>query len=157
MEQRVPGNWFYEMQELGFNYRITDFQCALASSQLRKLDGWISRRQEIAVLYRKLLDEVGEAVLPAEPPGREHVYHLYVIRTSRRAELAAFLKARSIQTGIHYPVPTHRQPAVERYAPPALPATERLVDEILTLPLSAGHSDAEIDEVAAAVRAFFEG
>jgi dTDP-4-amino-4,6-dideoxygalactose transaminase len=52
-------------------------------------------------------------------------------------------------------VPTHRQPAVERFAPSPLPATERLVDEILTLPISAGHTDAEIDAVATAVRAFF--
>jgi dTDP-4-amino-4,6-dideoxygalactose transaminase len=78
-----------------------------------------------------------------------------VVTTPRRAELAAFLKARGIQTGVHYPVPTHRQPAVERFGGPALPVTERLVDEILTLPISAGHTDAEIDEVAAAVRAFF--
>jgi dTDP-4-amino-4,6-dideoxygalactose transaminase len=78
-----------------------------------------------------------------------------VVRTPRRAELATFLKGRGIQTGVHYPVPTHRQPAVERFAGPPLPATERLVDEILTLPISAGHSEAEIDEVATAVRAFF--
>jgi dTDP-4-amino-4,6-dideoxygalactose transaminase len=90
-----------------------------------------------------------------ERPGARHVYHLYVVRTPRRAELAAFLKSRGIQTGIHYPVPAHRQPAVERFAGPALPETERLVDEILTLPISAGHTEAEIDAVVAAVREFF--
>src|SRR5207244_12428354 len=74
--------------------------------------------------------------LPRERPGARHVYHLYVVRTPRRAELAAFLKDRGVQTGVHYPVPTHRQPAVERFAPSPLPATERLVDEILTLPIS---------------------
>jgi dTDP-4-amino-4,6-dideoxygalactose transaminase len=83
------------------------------------------------------------------------VYHLYVIRTRRRAELASFLKARDIQTGIHYPVPGHRQPAVEHLAPPPLPRTESAVDEILTLPISGGHAEAEIDRVAEAVRAFF--
>ena len=93
--------------------------------------------------------------LPAERPHGRHVYHLYVVRTPRRNELAAFLKARNIQTGIHYPVPTHRQPAVEKFAPPPLPTTERLVDEILTLPISAGHTEAEIDAVAKAVREFF--
>jgi dTDP-4-amino-4,6-dideoxygalactose transaminase len=56
---------------------------------------------------------------------------------------------------VHYPVPTHRQPAVEHFAPGPLPATERLVEEILTLPISAGHTDGEIDAVASAVRAFF--
>jgi dTDP-4-amino-4,6-dideoxygalactose transaminase len=78
-----------------------------------------------------------------------------VVRTSRRNELAAFLKARDIQTGVHYPVPTHRQRAVERFAGTPLPATEALVDEILTLPISASHTEAEIDTVAAAVREFF--
>ena len=79
------------------------------------------------------------------------------MRTPRRDALAAFLKERGIATGIHYPVPSHRQPAVEHLAPPPLARTERLVQEILTLPLSAGHTDAEIDEVIAAVRAFHEG
>jgi len=60
-----------------------------------------------------------------------------------------------VQTGIHYPVATHKQPAVEHFAGPALPETERLVDEILTLPISAGHTEAEIDTVVAAVREFF--
>ena len=67
------------------------------------------------------------------------------------------LRERAIQTGIHYPIPTHRQPAVERFSPPAVPHTERLVDEILSLPMSADHSDEEIDRVVAAVRAFFGG
>ena len=93
--------------------------------------------------------------LPVEREHAGHVYHLYVVRTSERDALAAFLKERGIQTGIHYPVPAHRQPAVERLAPPALPRTERLVHEILSLPMSASHTDAEIDTVIAAVRAFF--
>ena len=77
------------------------------------------------------------------------------MRTPRRQELGAYLKERGIQSGVHYPVATHRQPAVERFMPPPLPVTERLVDEILTLPISAGHTDAEIDTVVGAVRSFF--
>ena len=95
--------------------------------------------------------------LPPECPGARHVYHLYVVRTRERDALARFLKERGIATGIHYPVPSHRQPAVEHLTPPPLERTERLVQEILTLPISAGHTDAEIDEVIAAVRAFHEG
>ena len=78
-----------------------------------------------------------------------------MVATQRRDELAAFLKTRGIATGIHYPVPCHRQPAVERLRPPALLRTDKLVDEILSLPMSAQHGDAEIDEVVAAVREFF--
>jgi len=83
------------------------------------------------------------------------VYHLYVIRTRARDALAKALKERGIATGIHYPVASHKQPAVEHLNPAPLERTERIVQEILTLPLSAGHTDAEVDEVIAAVRAFF--
>src|SRR2546428_4092738 len=112
------------------------------------------RRRALAASYARGLAGL-PIVTPATRPHARHVYHLYVVRTPRRAELAAFLKERGIQTGVHYPVPTHRQPAVEHFAPSPLPATERLVDEILTLPIPAGHTDAEIDAVASAVTAFF--
>ena len=74
------------------------------------------------------------------------MYHLYVIRTDRRDALfAKFLRERGIATGIHYPIPSHRQPAVESLAPPALPVTERLVGEILCCPSPPGHTEAEAD------------
>jgi dTDP-4-amino-4,6-dideoxygalactose transaminase len=94
--------------------------------------------------------------LPAETPEARHVYHLYVVRTSQRDQLAAFLKDKGVATGIHYPVACHRQPAVEHLQPPALEHTDRIVKEILTLPISAGHKEAEIDEVVAGVKAFFK-
>ncbi|HEU4370076.1 MAG TPA: DegT/DnrJ/EryC1/StrS family aminotransferase [Methylomirabilota bacterium] len=140
--------------EIGFNLRFNDIQAAVGRVLLRRLDAMNDRRRALAARYDRALAGLPLG-LPAERPGARHVYHLYVVRTPRRVELAAFLKARGIQTGVHYPVPTHRQPAVERFAGPVLPATERLVDEILTLPISAGHAEAEIDAVAAAVREFF--
>ena len=140
--------------EVGFNLRFNDIQAAIGRVLLRRLDAMNDRRRELAARYGTGLAGL-PLELPRERPGARHVYHLYVVRTPRRAELAAFLKERGIQTGVHYPVPTHRQPAVEHFAPSPLPATERLVDEILTLPISAGHTDAEIDTVATAVRAFF--
>jgi dTDP-4-amino-4,6-dideoxygalactose transaminase len=121
---------------------------------LRRLEAMNDRRRALAARYTRALGGLPLA-LPAERAGARHVYHLYVVRTPRRAELASSLKSREIQTGIHYPVPSHRQPAVERIAGPSLPVTERLVDEILSLPISAGHTDAEIDRVAAAVCEFF--
>src|SRR5438067_2406499 len=125
-----------------------------AAARLRRLDTMNERRRQLARRYAKGLDGL-PLELPRERPGARHVHHLYVVRTPRRAELAAFLRERGIQTGVHYPVPGHRQPAVEHFAPAPLPQTERLVDEILTLPISAGHTDAEIDTVAMAARAFF--
>jgi dTDP-4-amino-4,6-dideoxygalactose transaminase len=140
--------------EVGFNLRFSELQAAALRVLLCRLEAMNDRRRALAARYARGLAGLPLA-LPAERPRGRHVYHLYVVRTPRRTELAAFLKSRGIQTGIHYPVPTHRQPAVERFGPPSLVRTERLVEEILSLPLSPGHTEAEIDEVAGAVRAFF--
>jgi dTDP-4-amino-4,6-dideoxygalactose transaminase len=140
--------------EVGFNLRFNDIQASIGRVLLRRLDAMNDRRRALAARYAAALAGL-PLELPRERPGARHVYHLYVVRTPRRTELAAFLKARGVQTGIHYPVATHRQPAVERFAGLPLPHTERLVDEILTLPISAGHTEAEVDAVAAAVREFF--
>jgi dTDP-4-amino-4,6-dideoxygalactose transaminase len=140
--------------ELGFNLRFSELQAAALRVLLPRLDAMNERRRSLARRYAEGLADL-PVVLPAERERARHVYHLYVVRTPRRAELAAFLKERGIQTGIHYPVPTHRQPPVEHLAPPSLPRTEQLVEEILTLPMSADHADEEIDRVVAAVRAFF--
>jgi dTDP-4-amino-4,6-dideoxygalactose transaminase len=140
--------------EVGFNLRFNDLQAAVGRVLLRRLDRMNGRRRELASRYAERLAGL-PVTLPSEQPGARHVYHLYVIRTDRRDALAEFLKARGIQTGIHYPVPCHRQPAVEHLNSPALPRTERIVREILTLPISAGHTDAEVDQVATAVREFF--
>jgi dTDP-4-amino-4,6-dideoxygalactose transaminase len=140
--------------EVGFNLRFNELQAAVGRVLLRRLDAMNERRRALAARYAGALGGLPLTV-PAERPSARHVYHLYVVRTARRAALARFLRGRGIQTGVHYPVPAHRQPAVEHLQAPPLPATERLVDEILTLPLSAGHGDGEIDEVAGAVREFF--
>jgi dTDP-4-amino-4,6-dideoxygalactose transaminase len=142
--------------ELGFNLRANDVQAAIGRVMLGRLDAMNEQRRAFAARYAQELAGL-PLILPEERPHARHVYHLYVVRTPSRRELAAFLKDRGVQTGIHYPVPGHRQPAIEHLAPPPLPVTERVVDEILTLPLSAGHTDAEIDEVGRRVREFFGG
>src|SRR2546427_515028 len=140
--------------EIGFNLRFNELQAAALRVLLRRLDAMNDRPRYLALRYARGLAGL-PLVLPGVRPPAGHVYHLFVVQTPRRDELAAFLKARGIQTGIHYPVPTHRQAAVERFAPPPLPRTERLVEEILSLPISADHADGEIDRVVTAVRAFF--
>jgi len=140
--------------EIGFNLRYSELQAAALRVLLRRLDAMNDRRRLLAERYARGLAGL-PLVLPEERPHARHVYHLFVVRTPRRAALARFLNEREIQTGVHYPVPSHRQPALERLAPAPLPRTERLVDEILTLPMSAAHEDAEIDRVIAAVRDFF--
>jgi dTDP-4-amino-4,6-dideoxygalactose transaminase len=140
--------------EVGFNLRFNELQAAALRVLLRRLDGMNDRRRTLAARYERGLRDLPLA-LPREREHARHVYHLYVVATPRRDALAAFLKARGIATGIHYPVPCHRQPAVASLNAPDLPHTEKLVEEILTLPMSAGHTEAEIDEVVTAVREFF--
>jgi dTDP-4-amino-4,6-dideoxygalactose transaminase len=141
--------------EVGFNLRFNDIQAAVGRVLLARLDAMNDQRRTLAARYAAGLRGL-PIELPREEPGARHVYHLYVVRTPQRAALAKFLAGRGIATGIHYPVPSHRQPAVERYEPWPLPRTERLVDEILSLPMSAGHTEAEVSEVCAAIHAFFE-
>jgi dTDP-4-amino-4,6-dideoxygalactose transaminase len=141
--------------EIGFNLRFNDIQASVGRVLLRRLDRMNDRRRALAARYASGLAGL-PLVLPSEAPGARHVYHLYVVRTEERDRLAGFLKERGIATGIHYPVPGHRQPAVEYLRPGPLEHTERIVKQILTLPISAGHTELEIDEVTAAVRAFFE-
>jgi dTDP-4-amino-4,6-dideoxygalactose transaminase len=142
--------------EVGFNLRFNEIQAAVGRVLLRRLDAMNDRRRALATRYASGLAGLPLA-LPAEAPEARHVYHLYVVRAPRRDALAAFLRERGIATGIHYPIPCHRQPAVEGLAPPPLERTEALVREILSLPLSAGHSEAEVDQVVEAIREFFGG
>ena len=142
--------------ETGFNLRFNDIQAAVGRVLLRRLDAMNDRRRALAAKYESGLAGL-PLVLPAETAGARHVYHLYVVRTPERDALARFLKERGIATGIHYPVPSHKQPAVETFEAAALPVTERIVGEILTLPMSAGHTEAEVDQVVTAVREFFRG
>jgi dTDP-4-amino-4,6-dideoxygalactose transaminase len=140
--------------EIGFNLRFNDIQAAVGRVLLRRLDAMNDHRRKLAARYTTGLAGL-PLVLPAETRGARHVYHLYVVRTPQRDRLAAFLKDRGVVTGIHYPVACHRQPAVEHLNPPPLEHTERIVKEILSLPISAGHREAEIDEVVAGAKAFF--
>ena len=140
--------------EIGFNLRFNDIQAAVGRVLLRRLDAMNDHRRALAARYRAGLAALPLG-LPAEAPEARHVYHLYVVRTPQRDALARFLKERGIATGIHYPVASHQQPAVETLNAPALPRTERLVGEILSLPISAGHTLAEVDAVIAAVQEFY--
>jgi dTDP-4-amino-4,6-dideoxygalactose transaminase len=140
--------------ELGFNLRFNDVQAAVGRALLARLDTMNTKRRMLAARYDHGLAGL-PVVRPREAAGAHHVYHLYVVRTAWRDALARFLAERGVATGIHYPVPCHRQPAMESLNPPPLERTEQLVKEILSLPMSAGHTEAEIDRVVDLVREFF--
>jgi len=142
---------------VGFNSRFNEIQAAIARVQLRWLDHFNARRRAIAARYSALLADA-PVVLPPLPADGEAAFHLYVIRCPERDALSTHLHRRGIHTGLHYPVPCHRQPAVTAVLPPVrLPRTERYVDEILSLPIFPELSDAEVDRVAEAVLDFYRG
>jgi dTDP-4-amino-4,6-dideoxygalactose transaminase len=144
----------YVNAEPGLNSRLDELQAAVLRVKLPHLESWNSERRAIAARYDELL--AGSAVAPPQGDGG-HVYHLYVARSAARDALREHLSAAGIGTAIHYPTPVHMQAAYAsggmRRAG-SLEHTERLADEIVSLPLFPGLGDARLEEVAAAVRSF---
>lgn len=100
------GGWSYDVVDEGFNYRLTDIQAALGTSQMRKLDRFIARRQELAAAYDRELASLPVITAPPAPDGFRHGYHLYTIRIERRRDVYDLLRERGIFTQVHY-VPVH--------------------------------------------------
>jgi len=139
----------------GYNYRMEGIQGAVLRVKLRHLQAWNDGRRLNAERYRTWLHDSGVGI-PAEMPYARHVYHVYAIRTTRREALQQYLQVRQIHTGIHYPIPVHLLEAYRDlgYRKGMLPHTEQAADEVLSLPMCAELSAEQIEEVAAAVRAF---
>ncbi len=137
----------------GVNSRLDGLQAAILSVKLKHLEAWNQARRKHAARYLQLLDGL-DIGLPAIQPDSEPVWHLFVVRTPDRDRLAAALKADGIATGIHFPVPLHRQPACTYLGIPegSLPVTERAATEVLSLPIYAEITDQQIDLVAGAIR-----
>ncbi len=158
-QREAKGSWFYEMVDLGFNYRLTDIQCALGISQLPKLPAWIRRRQAIARRYDEAFDHM-PAVRPlAVRPEVSHAYHLYVIRLELdrlrvdRAAVFSALRAEGIGVNVHY-IPVHLHPYYRRTfgtAPGDCPVAEAAYERILSLPIFPAMTDEDADDVIRAV------
>lgn len=134
--------WYYEMQELGLHYRITDIQCALALSQLRKIDTFVERRRELANQYDKLFSKINQC-LPIQILGRsQSAHHLYVLRINfdalklNRPQLMLHLRSQGIGTQVHY-IPLARHPYYRTlgFQPHNYPNAESYYKEALTIPL----------------------
>jgi dTDP-4-amino-4,6-dideoxygalactose transaminase len=117
----------------GFNMRLPEIPAAVGLVQLKHMDQWIEKRREIARTYNEELSGLDWLEIPIEKDWAKHVYYLYVIRTRNRERLREHLSDRSISTGIHYRVPAHMMPYIEKA--PSLPITEKVVEEILSLPM----------------------
>jgi dTDP-4-amino-4,6-dideoxygalactose transaminase len=139
----------YEHRFKGFNYRMDAIQGAILRVKLRHLEAWTEARRSRAVRYDRRLGSA-PVQLPAARPQSRHVYHLYTVRTAERDRHRRALLERGIQTAIHYPTPIHLQRAHADlgYASGDFPHSERAALEVLSLPMFAELTDAQVDEVA---------
>jgi perosamine synthetase len=155
----AAATWFYEMEDLGNNYRLTDFQSALGLSQLRKLSSWVARRRALAARYDAALGDIAEIELPQVQSDRESAWHLYVIRLHLdrlrvgRAQFFAALRAENIGVNVHYiPVPWHPYYQKLGCRRGQWPAAESEYERLLSLPLWPGMTDQDLDDTVAGVR-----
>ena len=139
----------------GWNRRLDALQCAVLSVKLKRLDAWNERRRQAARWYRQRLQEDDRIVLPIEPSGRKHVYHLYVVRLPNRSQVREELSKRGIEVGLHYPSSLHLQKAYQHlgYEPGAFPESEAAAESILSLPMFPHITEEQVDHVCRTLRA----
>lgn len=153
------GPWYYEMQFLGYNYRLTDIQAALGLSQLKKIEKFLELRRRYAAMYNDAFKGMDELILPHQPEWAESGWHLYVIRlrpeklAASRREIFEALQRQNIGVNVHY-IPVHYQPYYRKlgYDKGICPKAERVYEEILTLPLFPAMSEQDVRDVIEAVK-----
>jgi dTDP-4-amino-4,6-dideoxygalactose transaminase len=148
----------YEHELVGYNLRFNEIQAAVGRLQLKRLDGFNESRRRIAQWYDDGLKGL-PVVTPRAKEWAEPVYHLYVIQTEDRDRLADFLREKGVQTGIHYPIPNHLQPAVQSTLgqQPRLKRTEATASKILSLPIYPELEKEKVDFICATIKEFFKG
>jgi perosamine synthetase len=151
-QRAEAGSWCYDMQELGYNYRLSDIQCALGCSQLTRLPGWIARRQQIAAGYDSAFGGSGHWRPLVVRPEVEHARHLYVVQAppeKDREQAFQEFRAAGIGVNVHY-MPVHLHPFYRRHlntGPGLCPVAEAAFERILTLPLYPRMQDHEVEAV----------
>jgi UDP-4-amino-4,6-dideoxy-N-acetyl-beta-L-altrosamine transaminase len=155
-----PGPWYYEQQELGYNFRITDLQCALGLSQLSKLDRYKARRREIVAAYNRAFQGIRGVRTPHEAPGLESCFHLYVLQIDfaalgkDRASVMKELVEKGVGSQVLY-IPVHTQPWYRRtfgYGPGDFPIAEAYYQRALSIPLFPRMGTDDVERVVAAVQ-----
>lgn len=153
-----PGPWYYEMQELGYNYRLTDFQAALGISQLKKIEGFKQRRNDIIRSYNEAFTDIGVIQIPPQDDS-DSCFHLYVVRIdystigTTRTEVMQNLREKGIGTQVHY-IPVHTQPYYRKsfgYTEGDYPLAEKYYEQALSLPLYPAMTDSDTERVINAV------
>ncbi len=158
-QREADGSWFYEMAELGYNYRLPDINCTLGLSQLKKLDKFVARRRQIAALYDSAFADIPALFPLAQRDDRKSSYHLYVVRlnlsklNASRLQVFGALRAENIGVNVHY-IPLYWHPYYNKlgYGKGLCPVAEKAYEEIVTLPLFPAMSDRDAEDVIKAVK-----
>jgi perosamine synthetase len=153
------GPWYYEMQFLGYNYRMTDFQAALGVSQLKKIDSFVSRRKKYVEMYNEAFKEVKQVITPFQHKDSDSSWHLYIIKldldalTVSRKEIFQALQAKNIGVNVHY-IPVHLLPFYKElgHKNGDYPIAENLYERIITLPLFPAMEEKDVQDVIDAVK-----
>jgi UDP-4-amino-4,6-dideoxy-N-acetyl-beta-L-altrosamine transaminase len=150
------GGWYYEMQELGYNYRLPNINCALGISQLKRAKQGLEKRNKIAEKYNKAFAEISEITTPFVAENIYHAYHLYVIKTEKRKELYNYLRKNNIFTQVHY-IPVHLQPYYKNlgWKKGDFPISEEYYEKALSLPMFPTLTDKEQDFVIDCIKEFY--
>lgn len=149
------GPWFYQQLELGYNYRITDIQCALGYSQMKKLERFLKRRRELAKRYDEAFRDVPEIVTPYQLSNTNSGWHLYIIQTPGcdRKQIVEDLRAKGIGVNVHYiPVYSHPYYRSHGYQNTCCPNAEQIYEHMISIPLHPAMTDAEQDYIIHAVK-----
>lgn len=158
-QRQTAGQWYYEMVLLGFNYRMPDILCALGSQQLKRLDGNLARRSEIAARYTMAFRELSAIGLPQPRPEVSHAWHLYPIRlqleklSAERSRIFSALRAENIGVNVHY-IPVHLHPYYRDrfgYKGGEYPMAEQAYEQLISLPMFHGMTDRDVEDVILAV------
>lgn len=157
--RQVKESWVYDMAELGYNYRLSDLQCALGLAQLQKLPRMLARRQEIARQYEQALADLPELERPTVRKDRESAWHLYVIKLNlerlrvSREQVFRAMRAENIGVNVHYiPVPWHSYYQKLGYRRGRWPVAEAAYERLVSLPIWPGMSDADVMDTVRAVQ-----
>lgn len=147
------GPWYYEMQELGFNYRLPDILCALGQSQLSRIEANLQSRREIADRYDRELKGV---LCPKVDDQVKHAFHLYVVRTPQRDQLYTYLRENGVYCQIHY-IPVHKHPYyIDRYGKQSLPVAEAYYQQAMSIPMFHSMTQEEQSYVISKINSFFQ-
>ena len=148
----------YFNDELGYNNRMDELQAAFLRVKMQYLQQWTNERKEIAQFYNSVLSKQSDLILPYSHPNADHVYHLYVIRSSKRDSLQQSMHAKGIQTMIHYPVPPHLQMAYKHlgYKKGDFPIAEEIANTCLSLPVWPGIDNNMLDQVCSIINDFID-